>query len=1416
MKTLFGNNGSFANFGSVAMQPVAATTIAHQVQQQTSILSHPSAAGVVPVRHAALSIPIMLHNTNQIQMIRRPTLTNIANLLSTDRRFIFPIHTTFNNIMPTHALTLDAGRVYDPRLTQGFVTTTTKFQPFEQLTGIAHERPEIVMLTNFQPLFNHDVSHTAPHFIGIFEDMGLYHFMTDAGRYIDAQMHIRNLRTYNIYHNIRMLRHRYVNVHQLFLRRTDDFSQALNHLKDDASFLLNLVRIIESQKHQLDLRHDLYLVDPHDIGEWIIQNFSQFHLSISPAEMPSVLSRLIEIGHRRQYNCVDMLIDLGYNPDSVKNVFASTKIWMQLTVELKNMMQHHSLKFLDIDPTYQRHDNNPSTILVPPVRYFGLASNLPSLPTLDELINLQIGNAAKTINLLLPAFSSIYQNVYFKNEEARIAGLAHLLSREYKYSNALSKPALQSALQKFYGYTVTTSGNSTVFDAVFGRHGNNITDLPTTQDTSLATLAYWQNQFAASAAQQAAGQRIAVVNFESKYIEGDTGTLSPGGDFYFERILNPFQTTNPNGAPSGISFDTSGLDGLAEFQLDPQLNALSTIIDGFNMLNLPAEPDRSKWGTRLDTEAGFLNDPSDTVWDMVTQLINYHTGEALTPVVNDRLGAVYSQARNDTRVKTILFLYTLSRISRNYTHNVPFFASASTADNTPLVDYLIEQLISALEASVPETRSTIQLVTQRGLDRGLNTAAMTHDSIKHALKSGTAMTLMIEHFMSKVIDQFRTKTSAITGNFTRYNGYLDTIMMMVAFDFAIATVARYSNQHLVGAHRGLTLFSQGQVTFAVSQTTTNHNASFSELLQRLANEGNISRQLVMTVLNVMRKLSGSVKGISNYLKSPEAQNKLQEIATVLGNDQDMIKMLFSEQQIMLLASTVESLVTAHNHGIHGTRSPADRSYHDDGSNANKEITLLDESEVPPAMRDALFGYFGTSNFASLEANNNRILTVGIPLGFTQRLKQKVNIRNQKRATFENKRNDIVQVTVYKVDMQNAEIIYRPLRFLFELARFPTRYTTAHWLPIRQQPSLNDVINAIPTQCFTQNPDSGTASSISSGVEYASTAIAESEGVKGARAAFDDPAYSFLTPAQRGEILHNHIVSQLLEVYIKLMTGINVAEYNYDMVEPPPHHEASFVKTMVDHTVAHISNHVAAQNAQPHAANNPQGGVLFSTTAGRPLTAVKGGFTNRAASHPILSNPAGVAGNVSPESFYRGASPPNAPVQSLEQQAVIGNVGANMDLLSHRHVPLVLSHFKTISSFANTMSSVSQIDSLNKKVMTPKQFDRVFNIIIDPRQFQIDVAKTIHTPFGKQALDLLLRHGDIVSVYEGSAYPFFRSYGKTITAETESVLEGRSFLQGRFTPNINNFAFRDRDKNEGDLITDKYFVTIETLNEEDQV
>jgi len=286
---------------------------------------------------------------------------------------------------------------------------------------------------------------------------------------------------------------------------------------------------------------------------------------------------------------------------------------------------------------------------------------------------------------------------------------------------------------------------------------------------------------------------------------------------------------------------------------------------------------------------------------------------------------------------------------------------------------------------------------------------------------------------------------------------------------------------------------------------------------------------------------------------------------------------------------------------------------------------------------------------------------------------------------------------------------------------------------------------------------------------------------------------------------------LLEVYIELMTGINVAEYNFHLGPIPTPVEPAFVQTCVQQTVQQAANASQANASTSSTNTSSSGGVLFSTTSNKASTPTRGGPPGATQRRPMLSNAAGTAGNAGTTATFRGAQQGTPQAVPLQQQASKGNVASNLNLLRAKDIPSIVSSLQAMSSFSQTLSSVSAPESLNQYVLVPKQFERVFNIIVDGRDFEVDYAATTATPFGTAALNLAIANGDIIpnpnqpGAATGTMNAIINSLSPTMPAGSEV-----GYPQNAQPNNVNNYV--DRTKNQNDGVVDVYYVTIETFDE----
>jgi hypothetical protein len=1327
MRSVRSINGGLVFFGSPSIHPV------------TPGVTTPGFVGVTVPPYQSIIPDTSSDIQTSTSVITTPTsVQTITNNLSLPGFILAGRNAHGSPVQPTYALPLWAASGNHKRASDLASATVKKFKPYELLTGISQERPELIMMTNFVPLYDFNSSPIKK---------------TAAGEFFDVQVNTRNLKFTNSSQLIQSLQNTWPQFQDLMSARQHAFQDNLFAMKEMTNFLITTVHSLEQLKSQLDLRNQVHTISPRDI---LVRNTRQAN-EPKPTGSHNENTNVINL-IPSSYTWTDALVRFGYSPGNIKQTFLSTKMWMQLLYELKNVLLYHSLEFAGIETVQQNIDKNSAMITRSNVDYFDFASNIPDLPTVKELINLQITEAVKlgsTTKTVRTAFEQLYVNVHFKTEEMRMANLANLISREFRYSNALSDSDTVTALKNDFGYTVETNGNdnSQLFDSVIGTFGKNISDIADPISTSLVSLSQFKTTDSV------------VLTFESKYIEGDTGTLTPGAEYYVEQLLQPISDKSA----TGVKFDTTRVVDLIN-RMNTTKKSYSNIRTKLNLLQQTStqQTDRSeqKFESTLSNSEEFLN--------LLLKSIINDAGDTFNDVYakQDRMASIYTLAAGDVSVKTTLFLYTMTKISRSYSNNVPYFSSSPGADNTVLTDNLIKKLCQDLDFSSPKTVTSLQLINEKRKSGTTSTDTWTHDAVMTSMKNGTYLTTFVEDTMSKVLSSFADH--CLLHDRTRYGGFLDTIVMMAAFDLIISLIAKYGNQHIVGINR-----QDRTPSYTIETTTLNNLDSKNDLTSRARRELAIVYQSLFSVESSIQTLINSMQAYVNNLESPEALGKLNKLATVVS-DNDLLKMLMSEQQIMIMASNIDDMYDRISLNV----VPADLELSANNNFSADDLKLLDDAIATPVMRNAIDSFFSFSQFSTKKAFNKKILSVGVPLGLSNVLKQKFNISSMSTSVAKQKQNDIINIVVYKVDLENGDIIYKPQRFTFELSRFPVR-NDARFLPLSQgTPGISSIVNALPTRDYGQSIDPGTST-----IDYAGVTQAVPDGYSTAMA---DDTYDFLTPLQKQAILQNHVTSYMLEAYVKFMTGITLNEFNFSVVPHATLMEQSFIKTLIKYAVASVTNTPA-----PVTNTRQDSGSSFFPS----LQSIQ------------------IGGNISLTSQLRGIIGDNV-IKTIEQQQPSGDLDTLLSKLSIDDVAYVVQQLTNIGNVSKMVTPMSDPDLLQRKTMLPKQFDRIFNVIIDPDDFEIDYNKTIGTPLGVKAFDQMLTNGRIIA--DDQHYPrdpitnglenIFLPFATAANPGFAPAIAARGFASNTVNPNL--YKFHDRDKNEGDFIFEKYFISIETFGEEE--
>jgi hypothetical protein len=511
------------------------------------------------------------------------------------------------------------------------------------------------------------------------------------------------------------------------------------------------------------------------------------------------------------------------------------------------------------------------------------------------------------------------------------------------------------------------------------------------------------------------------------------------------------------------------------------------------------------------------------------------------------------------------------------------------------------------------------------------------------------------------------------------------MVLMVMFDAYIAAIQRYSGMNVLsmatevhGSRTNISILYDGRT----GENAVNRSTSIANLYKKLNDQNDLTYTIIKQTVNTLSTFSNRLQDFLRLFAERTRQQTLETLKSVIV-DRNLLQMLLTEQQIVLFASTLNELVDRL-----GT-VPSDAEAVSDLSNGSLLKVIDDAASLTPNLRAAFYGVMSQAGFSRSEAASDRVLSVGLPIEFSKRLKQYISASNSKKTPAQRKQNDIVNVCVYKIDVHNSSIVFKPQRFMFELSRFVVR-NDLRYLQLPDRPTMDDIIRSIPTRDY-----SPLRNTVYDPLSYykldKSTKTYASE-------TFFDQSYDFLTDAQKHDILKNHIVSYMLEVYVRIMTGMTVGDHHFDLIEQPKLYDGQIAKMLLDRLSLYLTDDASS---------------TFDVS----------------------------------QKQYAAAS----------------------------------SGVSTISYASNVVTNMSDPVALSNRLLFPKQFDRIFNVIIDPDAFEIDVAQTCATKQGTQALEQAVAGNDV-----------------TVSIDLT---------------NVANYSYAERKRNGGDLRMEKYFVTIETYGED---
>lgn len=190
--------------------------------------------------------------------------------------------------------------------------------------------------------------------------------------------------------------------------------------------------------------------------------------------------------------------------------------------------------------------------------------------------------------------------------------------------------------------------------------------------------------------------------------------------------------------------------------------------------------------------------------------------------------------------------------------------------------------------------------------------------------------------------------------------------------------------------------------------------------------------------------------------------------------------------------------------------------------------LVDEETVQPATRETMYSLFSEPLYLrpNLADIRTKIISVGVPGGFSKQLSDRVQQSAINENTFRDKQFDVVSINVYKRDARFDDIVFKPQTFLFDLSLFSENDFTYI------QPRENETFTRLLQRSRVRD------------LEQFSGFYSGAPTFRTISNIVNDDKYDFITRAQKTQLIQNHVQSSVLQTYIRLLTGLRIEESTF--------------------------------------------------------------------------------------------------------------------------------------------------------------------------------------------------------------------------------------------------------------------------------
>lgn len=360
------------------------------------------------------------------------------------------------------------------------------------------------------------------------------------------------------------------------------------------------------------------------------------------------------------------------------------------------------------------------------------------------------------------------------------------------------------------------------------------------------------------------------------------------------------------------------------------------------------------------------------------------------------------------------------------------------------------------------------------------------------------------------------KTMKTTSGLTKMTRYSDDTLLLMVFEIVCSLVSEFVSAN----------FNQFIYTGSAFTLSINSNQNYSVVARMKELVGETSPYVVLNSYSTVCALLNSIH--SSLLQEDSLARDLVDVShaikDICARTMDSVSTFFKFDSTQSATANAMKTLFGDSSAVPLLRHLSDtqmalswRTYQEILSSTRGAV--ISQADAFTATRlNALDAMLRDPKFEHEKGQNLQIIAVGLPVGTLESL-QNPPFSVGYDETLESPTADLITISVYRRDPQYPDLIFRPMKFTFDVSRFVDRN-----VDLSNLSRFEDVLNSVKLVDIVGE--------IGPGISEAQEAMRSSV------------EYAGLTSLQKQALFRNHVEDDLLKLYVRLMTGVDMTEHKF--------------------------------------------------------------------------------------------------------------------------------------------------------------------------------------------------------------------------------------------------------------------------------